>query len=701
MHAGVVPLEKLFASDNYFSLPIFQRRYEWKSKEWEALWYSIIQQYEYEISGTSNKYPKCFFGTIALKLIKSSEGSHKHDIIDGQQRITTIILLLAAIRDFFHNDENIFSKVNQLLKINCEGIDCVQHKKRLELALQDEKYLSDIISELPIPTETNSNVIDCYNKFSNKLDDSLDPYKFINSILTRFQVVWLTIENSDDAPTIFRTMNSTGTSLEDIDHFRIHILTFIDENNMIPMYHQFWKPIEYLFSNDLKKFPDFARYFLMKNGEKDIQNIFSYITEKINPIPINEREDYIRSFLSELKKSAEIYDDILNIYDASRFTNKVALRLKKFRYLSGDQYLPFLLNLLSQYSKNQPKSIDNKFEHVLHLIESFYIRGYFCDENMPNYTSFFSELCKLIDTPISTENFDKIEKKFMNVLPGDEALRVKIPIVPIYSRGSKNLAKLMLCSIEEHISQKASWFTFNPDESKISVEHIMPQKIENTDWEPYLKSNIGEYYKESHFHSCNTLGNLTLTSNSFNSKLGQKIFSQKMVDLTKCDGYNLNSYFNQVKTWVDSDIKKRSCQLSDYCILIWPGGTPIIAPLRIPQEGDQLVSITIKKRKYAINSREYNFKSWKGLYAATLYIMYKESGDKFRELVTQYPDFLSFESHKLKKEEQVGETSIYYAPLSGQKAVYQQCKIFVKEIGWEPSDWKGELKDKEGNVFVF
>lgn len=292
------------------------------------------------------------------------------------------------------------------------------YKKRLELALQDEKYLSDIISELPIPTETNSNVIDCYNKFSNKLDDSLDPYKFINSILTRFQVVWLTIENSDDAPTIFRTMNSTGTSLEDIDHFRIHILTFIDENNMIPMYHQFWKPIEYLFSNDLKKFPDFARYFLMKNGEKDIQNIFSYITEKINPIPINEREDYIRSFLSELKKSAEIYDDILNIYDASRFTNKVALRLKKFRYLSGDQYLPFLLNLLSQYSKNQPKSIDNKFEHVLHLIESFYIRGYFCDENMPNYTSFFSELCKLIDTPISTENFDKIEKKVHECFTG-------------------------------------------------------------------------------------------------------------------------------------------------------------------------------------------------------------------------------------------------------------------------------------------
>lgn len=677
-------LNKLISKNIHFSLPIYQRRYEWKSEQWDRLWDNIIEQLN---NDDKNKKNPAFLGSIGLKLIGDEGGNVKYEIIDGQQRITTIVLFLAAIRDTYFDNLKIINTVNSLLKLDYDESKRIEHKKKLVLAYQDETCLKSIISELKLPTNANNNVVDCYKHFKAKLEAGYDPTLLIDSILTKFQIVWITIQDCDDAPKIFETLNSAGIGLEQIDHIRIHILTYIDENREREFYFKYWRPIEESFNLNIKLFPEFIRFFLMKGGAIiKSGDLFSTLTKIFKSVPSLEREQFLEYFLSSMLKSAEIYRKISNLNNSNSFSKKINYRLKRLNMIPGRQYYPFLLNLFESYSTTSPEWVEELIVKCLHLIETLYIRRYICEDGEKRIDEVFSDLCKILLLSIDSSTIVSIEEHFKEKIPHDDSVILKLSRKSIYPIGSGRISKLILCSIEEEISEGAVKFSFDPDDVKVTVEHVMPQNPEGSLWEEYLKQKIGPDWRDFHLQYCNTLGNLTLATDEFNKKLARKLFEKKIEKMRKCCGYNLNTYFDNISGWTEPEIKARAKTLTEICIKLWPGGGVILAPP--VATGDTLVSLTIK-------GKEHKIASWLGAYKLTIYLISKHSSDKFRELVNKYPNFFAFEPGKLEKEERIAETSIYFRQVSGPEPVYNQIKIFIAEIGWTSDDWHGIAKDKE------
>ncbi|MDD6285084.1 MAG: DUF262 and DUF1524 domain-containing protein [Methanobacteriaceae archaeon] len=546
------------------SIPIYQRKYNWTRTQCQQLLEDIIRVGEEDDSATH------FIGSIVYMRKKTFPGElQKYMIIDGQQRITTITLLITAMCGFL-KENNISPRFyNQLYNYYLiNNLEQGNDKYKLILTEEDTHSLKQLIdhledNDLPID-DSLSSINDNYNYFKSKITkENIEViYQGINKLI----IIYVSLEAGRDNPQlIFESLNSTGLDLNQSDLIRNHILMELSIEEQEELYNKYWHPIE-------KKF---------NNNSKDIFDRFikDYLTVKNNRIPKN-REVYHEfkkfSKINYKNQNEELVKDINRYanYYSKLFINENELDedirepLTSLNDLTFDVTRPFILQVYEDFI-NEIISKDSLTE-IIELIESYIIRRNICDIPTNSLNKTFATLHDNMNEVFNTVNVEINDEIYMDTFktililkdryrrfPKDDEIIKELKYKDIYNLRTRNhiLSKLENYNHKEII-----------DIEKCTIEHIMPQ---NENLSQKWIDDLGDNWRDIQREYLHTLGNLTLTN--YNSELSDSSFlEKKTMKGGFCDSkIQLSKSLCKLDKWNQEQIEARTKDLSEKFINIW------------------------------------------------------------------------------------------------------------------------------------
>lgn len=563
LQAGETTLNKLLNTSRQFIVPIFQRNYSWQKSQYEQLWFDILRASKFK------EKQNHFIGSIVYIDMGTPAGRPQQLLlIDGQQRLTTISILLCAIKDYVQKF-NLETKLINLAKIknqflyNSDEID--EDKYKLLLNVQDkETYIKLIDNTIFTVNKPATNIIKCYEFFYERIEDFIKQHGQIDEIyagIFKLSLVSISLDKDSDNPQmIFESMNSTGKDLSQTDLLRNYLLMDLTPEKQTRLYKTYWKPMEELFGediykNDLNKFDYFIRDFLTLKSDT------GYIC-KINNVYENFKRYYLDNncekfaVLKDLFTYAKYYAciDLLQEKD-----DELKLYWQEFKKLDSHVVYPFLLKLYDDYSRQI--LIKEDFKKILQVVISYLWRRAICEIPTNSLSKTFATLYQAVDKEdyvnsiIKAFVFKSIYKRF----PSDYEVREKLQTKDIYHF---RLRKYLLEALENYYHKEP----IDLNTANYTIEHIMPQNIEhNLSWQQML----GEDWQEVHSLYLHSLGNLTITG--YNAEMSNKSFGEKVNGESgfKHSHLKLNESIAQCDVWNKKSIQRRTNILTDIILKIW------------------------------------------------------------------------------------------------------------------------------------
>ena len=565
-----------------FLIPVYQRYYSWEIEQCSRLWNDIVEMQKKDKAGH-------FVGSIVnIAEQAMPTGVQKYMIIDGQQRLTTLSLLLIALRDYGEShpeDTTINSRRidNMLLKNEYEEGD---ERYKLLLTETDRDLLISLVEKKPISDPGLSRILSNYNFFAGKIADMELQPKDVYEAIGKLQIVNITLDrNVDDAQAIFESLNSTGKELSESDLIRNYVLMGLEPSEQRYVYEHMWRPMELLFDYE-KQDSVMDRFFR------------DYLTMKMTRIPKIDRvyETFKAYHLNcEFTTIRELCSDLLTY--ATYYTNMVFQRsdnavLKSLYSDIGDLRMevafPFLLKVHNDCAEGII-SEDDLIE-IIKMCISYVFRRSICDIPTNSLNKTFATLrneIKADDYLNSIKAFFVLRDDYKE-FPDDDKFGKAFMTRDIYNMRSRNF----ILSHLENYGNKAPIIIEN-----YTIEHIMPQNSNPRDeWKTMLGANWKEVQK-TYLH---TIGNLTLTA--YNSEMSDNPFMIKM-DMEggfKESALRLNAYLVKLTEWNEEHIKERAKILAGKAEQIWKYpqiSAGELAPYQVEEKPAQ---------KYTIDSYDIN-----------------------------------------------------------------------------------------------
>lgn len=563
MQAGETTLNKLLNTSRQFIVPIFQRNYSWQKSQYEQLWFDILRASKFK------EKQNHFIGSIVYIDMGTPAGRPQQLLlIDGQQRLTTISILLCAIKDYVQKF-NLETKLINLAKIknqflyNSDEID--EDKYKLLLNVQDkETYIKLIDNTIFTVNKPATNIIKCYEFFYERIEDFIKQYGQIDEIyagIFKLSLVSISLDKDSDNPQmIFESMNSTGKDLSQTDLLRNYLLMDLTPEKQTRLYKTYWKPMEELFGediykNDVNKFDYFIRDFLILKSDT------GYIC-KINNVYENFKRYYLDNncekfaVLKDLFTYAKYYAciDLLQEND-----DELKLYWQEFKKLDSHVVYPFLLKLYDDYSRQI--LIKEDFKKILQVVISYLWRRAICEIPTNSLSKTFATLYQAVDKDDYVNSVIKafVFKSSYKRFPSDYEVREKLQTKDIYHF---RLRKYLLEALENYYHKEP----IDLNTANYTIEHIMPQNIEhNLSWQQML----GEDWQEVHSLYLHSLGNLTITG--YNAEMSNKSFVEKVNGESgfKHSHLKLNESIAQCDVWNKKAIQRRTNILTDIILKIW------------------------------------------------------------------------------------------------------------------------------------
>lgn len=563
MQAGETTLNKLLNTSRQFIVPIFQRNYSWQKSQYEQLWFDILRASKFK------EKQNHFIGSIVYIDMGTPAGRPQQLLlIDGQQRLTTISILLCAIKDYVQKF-NLETKLINLAKIknqflyNSDEID--EDRYKLLLNVQDkETYIKLIDNTIFTVNKPATNIIKCYEFFYERIEDFIKQHGQIDEIyagIFKLSLVSISLDKDSDNPQmIFESMNSTGKDLSQTDLLRNYLLMGLTPEKQTRLYKTYWKPMEELFGediykNDLNKFDYFIRDFLTLKSDT------GYIC-KINNVYENFKRYYLDNncekfaVLKDLFTYAKYYAyiDLLQEND-----DELKLYWQEFKKLDSHVVYPFLLKLYDDYSRQT--LIKEDFKKILQVVISYLWRRAICEIPTNSLSKTFATLYQAVDKEDYVNSVIKafVFKSSYKRFPSDYEVREKLQTKDIYHF---RLRKYLLEALENYYHKEP----IDLNTANYTIEHIMPQNIEhNLSWQQML----GEDWQEVHSLYLHTLGNLTITG--YNAEMSNKSFVEKVNGESgfKHSHLKLNESIAQSDVWNKKAIQRRTNILTDIILKIW------------------------------------------------------------------------------------------------------------------------------------
>ncbi len=523
---------------NQFVIPIYQRLYSWEKEQCQQLWDDIIK------IGGNDKMDRHFIGSILYVLDGITHSNNALLIIDGQQRLTTITLLLTALRNHL-SDKRKEIEDHYLINSDKDG------DKRFRLILSDsdkDTLLSLIDENRRKPSEPSSKIVENFKLFEEWVSNT-NKLETIFKGLEKLMIVEIALEKEKDDPQlIFESMNSKGIELTQTDLIRNYIVMETEVEKQEGFYNKYWRAMEEDLNKYKKWFDRFVRHYLtIKTGK--IPNINRiYVAFK----DYQQKEGIeIEALLQDLQKYCGYFCQIAFKKEADDLNKALSFLVD----LDMDVVYPLLLELYSDYSDGVLSQQD--FISIIALIESYLVRRAVCGLGTNSLNKVFPSFTK----HIQKDEYFKSLKAHFGYLTNNQ----RFP--------NNDEFKKLFITIDFYKLKKIDTFferleNFGREERvyahEYTIEHIMPQKL-TEEW----KRDLGENFQEIHNKYLHTIGNLTLTG--YNSKYSNKSFKEKqgMEKGFKDSPLKLNQGLRGLESFGEEEIKKRANDLADLALKIW------------------------------------------------------------------------------------------------------------------------------------
>lgn len=562
MKATEANLLKFLRKSPQFVIPIYQRNYSWTEEQCRQLWADLLR------AGREEAISAHFIGSIVyvergLSTVTSQEALL---VIDGQQRLTTSTLLIAALAKHFE-DKGIAELLDAfsakklrnyyLLNPDEEG----ERHFKLILSETDKDTLLAILKNAPMPAEISGRIDQNYGLFQDLIQKHEDELEAICQGLAKLVIVDVSLDRSQDNPQlIFESMNSTGLELSQADLIRNYILMGLAPNLQTELYKNYWRPMEKAFGQAayVTHFDPFMRH---------------YLTAKTGEIP-NVREVYaaFKAFArgSQIDTKALVADihAYASYYCAMALGEEAQPALKQafhdLRELKVDVAYPFLLDAYHDYK--QDRLTADELLGIIRLVESYVFRRAICAIPTNSLNKTFAGLSRSLK---KDRYFESVKATFLLMpsyrrFPTDEEFQRDIKLRDLYNFRSRSY---WLRRLENH-GRKERVVVEN-----YTIEHILPQnEALSSEWQ----AELGPEWQRIQQTWLHTLGNLTLTG--YNSEYSDYPFAYKRDQVANADSkkigfkfsaLNINDGLGEVAQWNEDAIKARAERLAKEAAKVW------------------------------------------------------------------------------------------------------------------------------------
>lgn len=619
----VILRDVLYGMKSQFCIPVFQRNYSWNEKNCERLFNDICELMK-------NKEKNHFIGSFVYKMIKFVDTQYiQFVLIDGQQRLTSLTLILKALYDYLGKLGEEYQDTREEIR-DSYLFNKFAKEANLKLKLKpnkgDDKNFNLLMEDKFEEIDNNSLIYQNYKYFLdriNKLDASISEFY---DALQRLEGVSITLDKEDDAQMIFESLNSTGLDLTDVDLIRNYLLMNCTPSEQEKLYNEYWLKLE---SKLNKNFTEFVRDYLSLKSGIVVQNGKNKVYMAFRKYYINNYADkgiQLEEFLKNWLQYANSYAMLLKPNAKNSNKDNLEKALNDTIKLNMKTTYPFLLGILHDY--NAGLISYNDTTNILRLIESYTVRRSICSIQggalSQTMASLYKEVKEINKEEFYNNSYDKIATKLVSIntnayFPKDIQFKEEFTTRDMYK---SPLKRYILDKLENSYQEKE---LVNLD--NLTIEHVMPNTITD-EWKKYLNvENVEEFHEQYK----NRIGNLTLTA--YNSEMGQKLFDEKKNN-SDFSRLCLNKYFENIKVWNKEEIEIRGNELFKIAVTIWPFPNAVpekdlcAESYNILDETDEIDLSNTKPIKYVFDENiEEHTNSWASLYQSImnhLYLLNKE-----------------------------------------------------------------------------
>lgn len=593
MKAEDVRLTQLLEGPKQFIVPVFQRDYSWGTKHCLQLWNDIIRV------GADDRVKAHFVGSVVY-IAAESTGARiaRWLLIDGQQRLTTVSLLLVALRNRIADgnatsaplsSEDVLptqAELNDYYLWNTYGVG--ERRYKLHLRRTDQETLAALVNAEEPPKESSERILGNFEFFTERLADAdLD---VVYRGVTKLVAVDVSLTRGQDDPQmIFESLNSTGLDLTQADLIRNFVLMRQDEDAQTRLYGAYWQPIERAFGRryrtDFDKFVrDYLTLQLRPSKQFKADEIYQHFRTYFHKVG-GDGADHAEQLLATLKRFGAYFVAFSLGQEENLKLREPLSRLRQLVEVAS----PVVLRLYDCYSRANTLKL-NEFVEAVELLESYIFRRSVCGMQTRSLGQILSSLAyriaddkPLLDLKVALHRQGK-KRRF----PSDAEFREALETRDVYDMRN---CFFLLDRLENHSKERIDTATF-------TIEHVMPQ---NEDLAAAWQDMLGSDWKAAQETWLHRLGNMTLTG--YNSEYSDKPFAEKK---SIKDGFNdsplrLNRFIRDQQAWTPREMEKRGKELAAKAITIWPA---LVVDMEAVKEAE-LAELKRNAAKYSVDDLEF------------------------------------------------------------------------------------------------
>jgi alkylated DNA nucleotide flippase Atl1 len=553
-------LQELLEGSKQYQVPLYQRTYSWTKTQLARLWEDVRQLAADRVERRALTH---FIGSLVLAPSPSNgpAGVAEYLVVDGQQRLTTLSILLCAIRDHRAKTEGPEhrERIDQQYLIN----RWKPEKQRLKLVpTQADRDTYRACVDATAQAGGSDPIGAAYRYFSAQLidlDDPEDPAdieRIEDAVIAGLSLVSVTAQQGDNAHRIFESLNNTGLRLTQGDLLRNYLFMRLPKRAET-VYHSLWLPLQ-----KTLEARDLEMLFWLDLVQRDvrIKQTETYAGQQARL----DRLETEQEIEAEIARFSDLGALLATILDPSRETDpQVRRRLERLNSWGTTTVYPLLLHLLERRSAGTATS--EQIARAMLYVESFFVRRLMIGRATANINRILLSVVTEMD---DDQPVDEEVRKYLSTgrkhYASDDEIRAGVASVPYYLNGRPNQRALVLQWLEESYGSKEP-----VDPAKLTIEHVLPQ-TPTPAWNTMLGADVGpdENVDEVYESVVHTLGNLTLTG--YNSELSNGEFAAKRAKLAS-SGVAMNQEIAKLDRWGRPEIHERAARLADRIIGIWPG----------------------------------------------------------------------------------------------------------------------------------